>query len=158
MNEMRDKLVERLKVKYGNIVQTTFGYITRIERTAAGLPKDHNIDARVMSGNANAKPNGIVWHITKHRCHNRKLHREVPGKGGIRQSRRPLYKVQGFRLHDRVQICETGQIGYVTGLRNTGYFQISDIQNKLIGNRSCSKLKLLEHSGGIMLIPSVSSH
>ena len=156
MNKMRDKLVERLKAKYGNMIQTTFGYLTRIERTTAGLPKDHNTDARVVSGNAKARPNGIVWRITKHRCHRRNLHREVPGKGGIRQSKRPLYKVQGFRLHDKVMICGTGQIGYITGLRSTGKFQISDLQNKFIGERSCSKLKLLEHSCGIMLIPSVS--
>ena len=126
MNEMRDKLVERLKVKYGNIVQTTFGYITRIERTAAGLPKDHNTDARTISGNAKAKPNDIVWQITKHRCHRRNLHREVPGKGGIRQSRRPLYKVQGFRLHDRVAITTNNTAGYIVGLRTSGIFVIRD--------------------------------
>ena len=158
MNQMRDKLVERLKAKYGNMVQITFGYITRIVRTTAGLPKDHNTDARTISGNPKAKPNGIVWQITKHRCHRRNLHREVPGKSGIRQSRRSLYKVHGFRLHDRVLICETGQIGYIIGLRSSGKFQISNLQNKLIGDRSCSKLKLLEHSGGIMMIPFASSH
>ena len=158
MNEMRNKLVERLKVKYGDMVQTTFGYLTRISRTAARLPKDHNTDARTISGNANARPNGIVWRITKHRCHRRNLHREVPRKGGIRQSRRPLYKVQGFRLHDKVLICETGQVGYIIGLRSTEKFQISDLQNKLIGDRLCSKLKLLEHSGGISLISTATSY
>ena len=157
MNQMRNKLVERLKAKYGNKVQTTFGYLTRIGRTAAGLSKDHNIDARVISGNAKAKPNGIVCQITKHRCHRRNLHREVPGKGGIRLSRRPLYKVQGFRLHDKVMICETGQIGYITALRNTGNFQIADLLNKPIGKRSCSKLKLLEHSGGIIILTSIAT-
>ena len=158
MNEMRNKLVKRLKTKYGNMVQTTFGYITRIERTAAGLPKDHNTDARTISGNANAKPNGIVWRITKHRCHNRKLHREVPSKHGRRQAVQSVRRVFGFGLHDQVLICKTGQIGYIAGLRSTGNFQISDLQNKLIGNRSCFKLKLLEHSGGIMLISSSSSY
>ena len=158
MGIMRQKLTERLKAKYGDMVNTTFGYITRIERTAAGLPKDHNIDARVMSGNANARPNGIVWIITKYRCHRRNLHREVPGKGGIRQSKRSLYKVRGFRLHDKVMICETGQIGYITGLRSSGDFQIIDLRNKPIGKRSCSKLKLLEHSGGISLISTATSY
>ena len=158
MNQMRNKLVERLKAKYGNMVQTTFGYITRIGRTAAGLPKDHNIDARVISGNPKAKPNGIVWRITKHRCHNRKLQREVPAKHGRRQAAQSARRVFGFGLHDKVMICKTRQIGHITGLRSIGKFQIADQQNKLIGNRSCSKLKLLEHSGGIMLIPSVSSY
>ena len=158
MNQMRKKLVERLKAKYGNMVHITFGYITRIERTAAELHKDHNTDARTISGNPETKPDNVVWRITKHRCHRRNLHREVPGKGGIRQSKRSPYKVRGFHLHDKVLIYETGQIGYITGLRSSGKFQISDLQDKPIGDRSCSKLKLLEHSGGIMLIPSVSSY
>ena len=158
MGVMRIKLVERLKARYGDMVHTTFGYITRIGRTTAGLPKDHNTDARTISGNADARPNGILWRITKHRCHRRNLHREVPGKGGIRQSKRPPYMVQGFCLHDKVLICETGQIGYITGLRSTGNFQIADLRNKPIGKRSCSKLKLLEHSGGIILVPSSSSY
>ncbi len=158
MGVMRRKLVERLKSQYGDTVHTTFGYITRIGRTTAGLPKDHNTDARTISGNADARPNGILWRITKHRCHRRNLHREVPGKGGIRQSKRPPYMVQGFCLHDKVLICETGQIGYITGLRSTGNFQIADLRNKPIGKRSCSKLKLLEHSGGIILVPSSSSY
>ena len=157
MGQMRNKLVERLKAKYGDMIHTTFGYITRIERTAAGLPKDHNTDARVISGNAKARPNGIVWRITKYRCHRRNLHREMPGKGGIRQSKRPLYKVQGFRLHDKVMICGTGQIGYITGLRNTGNFQIADLLNKPIGKRSGSELKLLEHSGGIIILTSIAT-
>ena len=156
MNQMRNKLVERLEAKYGNMIQTTFGYLTRIERTAANLPKDHNTDARTISGNPEAKPDNIVWRITKHRCHRRNLHREVPGKGGTRQSKRSPYKVRGFHLHDKVLIYETGQIGYITGLRSSGKFQISNLQNKPIGDRSCSKLKLLDHSGGIILIPSVS--
>ena len=158
MNKMRNKLVERLKTRYGNMVQTTFGYITRIGRTAVGLPKDHNTDARIISGNANAKPNGIVWQITKHRCHNRKLHREVPAKYGRRQAAQSAHRVFEFGLHDKVIICKTGQIGYITVLRSDGNFQITDLRNKPIGKRARSKLKLLEHSGGIMLIPSASSY
>ena len=115
----------------------------------------YNLSAGI--GGNEMKPDNVVWRITKHRCHRRNLHREVPGKGGIRQSRRPLYKVQGFHLHDKALIYETGQIGYITGLRSSGKFQISDLQNKSIGDRSCSKLKLLEHSGGIRLVPSASS-
>ena len=80
----------------------------------------------------------------------------ILSKGGTRQSKRSPYKVRGFHLHDKVLIYETGQIGYITGLRSSGKFQISNLQNKPIGDRSCSKLKLLDHSGGIILIPSVS--
>ena len=157
MNEMRNKLVERLKAKYGNMIQTTFGYLTRIERTAAGLPKDHNIDARVISGNPEAKANGIVWRITKHRCHRRNLHREVPGKGGIRQSRRPLYKVQGFRLHDRVVITTNYTTGYIAGLRTSGIFVIRDANDGPVAECTCRRLKLLERTGGIRMVSSASS-
>ena len=157
MNEMRNKLVERLKARYGDMVQTTFGYLTRIERTAAGLPKDHNIDARVISGNPEAKANGIVWRITKHRCHRRNLHREVPGKGGIRQSRRPLYKVQGFRLHDRVVITTNYTTGYIAGLRTSGIFVIRDANDGPVAECTCRRLKLLERAGGIRMVSSASS-
>ncbi|MDD7535549.1 MAG: RNA-guided endonuclease IscB, partial [Bullifex sp.] len=67
MGVMRIKLVERLKAGYGDMVHTTFGYITRIGRKAAGLTKDHNTDARAISGNAEAKPDDAVWRIAKHR-------------------------------------------------------------------------------------------
>ena len=157
MNKMRNKLVERLKARYGDMVQTTFGYLTRIERTAAGLPKDHNIDARVISGNPEAKANGIVWRITKHRCHRRNLHREVPGKGGIRQSRRPLYKVQGFRLHDRVVITTNYTTGYIAGLRTSGIFVIRDANDGPVAECTCRRLKLLERAGGIRMVSSASS-
>ena len=157
MNQMRNKLVERLKTRYGDMVQTTFGYVTRIVRTAAELPKDHNTDARTISGNANAKPNGIMWRITKNRCHRRNLHREVPGKGGIRQSRRPLYKVQGFGLHDQVLICKTGQIGYIAGLRTSGSFVIKDDNGDPVAECTYKRLKLLERAGGIRMVPSASS-
>ena len=157
MNKMRDKLVERLKAKYGNMIQTTFGYITRIKRTATELPKDHNTDARVISGNPKAKPNGIVWQITKHRCHRRNLHREVPGKGGIRQSRRPLYKVQGFRLHDRVAITTNNTTGYIVGLRTSGIFVIRDANGNPVAECTYRRLRILERAGGIKLVPSSSS-
>ena len=157
MNKMRNKLVERLKARYGDMVQTTFGYLTRIERTAAELPKNHNTDARVISRNPEAKANGIVWRITKHRCHRRNLHREVPGKGGIRQSRRPLYKVQGFRLHDRVVITTNYTTGYIAGLRTSGIFVIRDANDGPVAECTCRRLKLLERAGGIRMVSSASS-
>ena len=157
MTQMCDKLEERLKAKYGNMVQTTFGYLTRIRRTAAGLPKDHNIDARVISGNANAKPNGIVWHITKHRCHNRKLHREVPAKHGRRQTTQSAHRVFGFGLHDRVTVTTNDTTGYITGLRTSGIFVIRDANDGPVAECTCRRLKLLERAGGIRMVSSASS-
>ena len=157
MGIMRQKLTERLKAKYGNMVQTTFGYITRIGRTAAGLPKDHNTDARTISGNANAKPNGIVWHITKHRCHNRKLHREVPAKHGKRQSTQAARRVFGFGLHDKVIVVGSGQTCRISGLRTRGYFALHTLNDNTLLNLNCSKLRLLERAGGLIMVPSAPS-
>ena len=106
---MRIKLVERLKARYDDMVHTTFGYIPRIGRTAAGLPKDHNTDARAISGNAGARLDDAVWSIAKHRCHNRRLHREVPAKS--RQSRpksRKRTPTVKYNTHDPrrcIRIC-----------------------------------------------------
>ena len=156
MNEMRNKLVERLKTKYGNMIHTTFGYITRIERTVAGLPKDHNTDARTISGNPKAKPNGIVWQITKHRCHNRKLHREVPAKHGRRQSTKSARRVFGFGLHDKV-VMEGGQICWIIGLRTSGYFALRTLNDNALLNPNYSRLRLLERAGGLIMVPTASS-
>ena len=156
MNEMRNKLVERLKAKYGNMIHTTFGYITRIERTVAGLPKDHNTDARTISGNPKAKPNGIVWQITKHRCHNRKLHREVPAKHVRRQSTKSARRVFGFGLHDKV-VMEGGQICWIIGLRTSGYFALRTLNDNALLNPNYSRLRLLERAGGLIMVPTASS-
>ena len=157
MNKMRNKLVERLKAKYGNMIHTTFGYITRIVRTAAELPKNHNTDARVISGNAEVRPNGIVWNITKYRCHNRKLHREVPSKYGRRQATQSAHRVFGFGLHDKVAVTTNDTAGYITGLRTSGTFVIRDANGDPVAECTCRRLRLLERAGGIRLIPSASS-
>lgn len=156
MGVMRNKLTERLKAKYGNIVQTTFGYITCIGRTAAGLHKGHNTDARTISGNPKARPNGIVWNITKHRCHNRKLHREVPAKHGKRQAAQSMRRVFGFGLHDKV-VVESGRTCQISGLRTSGYFALRTLNDNTLLNPNYSRLKLLERAGGLIMVPSASS-
>ena len=156
MGIMRKKLSERLKAKYGDVIQTTFGYITRIERTEAGLLKDHNTDARTISGNPKAKPNGIVWQITKNRCHNRKLHREVPAKHGKRQATKAVRRVFGFGLHDKV-VVEGGQICWIIGLRTSGYFALRTLNNNTLLNPNYRKLRLLERASGLIMVPSASS-
>ena len=157
MGIMRLVLTERLKAKYGDMVDTTYGYITRITRSEAGVPKDHNTDARAISGDAKAKSNGIVWRIVKYRCHRRNLHREVPGKHGVRQSKKATRRVHGFGLHDKVRVIETGRIGYVSGLRTSGTFVTADGKGNVIEERSYKRLRLLERAGGVTLCPATLS-
>lgn len=157
MGIMRMILTERLKVKFGGMVQTTFGYITRAVRSEAGLPKDHNTDARAISGDAKAKPNGIVWQITKYRCHNRRLHREVPCRQGKRQPTKTERKVYGFRLHDMVAIKDTDDLCHISGLRTSGYFAVRTVNDNRLLNPKHDRLVLLERAGGIRMVPSASS-
>lgn len=157
MGIMRVVLTKRLKAKYGEMVDTTYGYITRAVRNEAGVPKDHNTDARAISGDAKAKPNGVVWKITKYRCHRRNLHREVPGKRGIRQSTKATRRVHGFGLHDKVMVIETGRTGYISSLKSSGVFVIKDSNGNRIEERKYKRFKLLERAGGLRLVPSTSS-
>ena len=64
MTSTRWTLVNRLKAEYGgDKVNVTYGYITKYDREDAGLEKAHYIDARCISGNSTAKPNGKVYQI-----------------------------------------------------------------------------------------------
>lgn len=157
MGIMRMILTKRLKAKYGDMVETTYGYLTRVARNEAGVPKDHNTDARAISGDAKAKTNGVVWEITKYRCHRRNLHREVPGKRGVRQSKKATRRVHGFGLHDKVMIVETRRIGYISSLKSSGIFVIKDSDDNLIEERKYERFRLFERAGGIRLVPSASS-
>ena len=82
MSILRKYLVIGLREKYDN-VKCTYGYITKYTRIKNHLEKDHNIDARCISGNPLAKPNGKVYIVKKVRCHNRQLHKFKTSKGGI---------------------------------------------------------------------------
>lgn len=157
MGIMRIVLTKRLKAKYGDMVGTTYGYITRAVRNEAGTPKDHNTDARAISGNAKAKPNDVVWEITKYRCHRRNLHREVPDKYGRRQAAKATRKVYGFGLHDKVVIKNTGDLCHISSLRTSGYFAVRTVYGNRLLNKKYDRLVLLERAGGIMLVPSASS-
>lgn len=157
MGIMRVVLTERLKAKYGDMVETTYGYITRAARNEAGVPKDHNTDARAISEDAKAKPNGVVWKITKYRCHRRNLHREVPKKGGIRQSKKATRRVHGFGLHDMVAVNKTDDLCYISSLMTSGYFAVRTVNDNRLLSSKYDKLVLLERAGGVRMVPHASS-
>ena len=123
MTSSRWILVSRLKAEYGDDnVSVTYGYITKYAREDAGLEKTHYIDARCISGNPNARLNGRVYQIVKHRSHNRKLFKTLTEKGGIRRRNQSARIVHGFRLFDKVIV--NGEHGYIHGKRTSGYFHV----------------------------------
>ena len=58
MSILRKYLIENLRKTYNN-VSYTYGYETKSRRIANRLEKDHNVDARCISGNFSAEPDGI---------------------------------------------------------------------------------------------------
>lgn len=117
MGIMRWAFYNKLKEIYPN-VSLTYGYITKNTRIENGLPKEHYIDARCISGNPKAVSDGIVYYQKKVRCHNRQIHKNTILKGGIRKRNQAPYFVKGFRLFDKV--LYKGRECFIFGRRSTG--------------------------------------
>ena len=130
-------------------VYITYGYITKNTRIRCGLPKEHTIDARCISGNPMAKSNGATYLIRPLRHHNRQLHKSTIIKGGIRKNNQAPKEVFGFRLMDTVKY--NGQVCYVNGRRASGYFSLVDINGKVLTNStSYKKLNRINHNSYII--------
>ena len=147
MGIMRWAFYSRLKEIYqpSDInVCMTFGYITKSTRIAQNLPKEHYIDARCISGNPKAKPNGEVFYQKKVRCHNRQIHKCKINRGGVKRLNQAEYTVKGFRLFDKVQYKDS--MYFVFGRRSSGFFDIRSLDGTKVnkGSISCKKLKLIE--------------
>ena len=148
MGIMRWTLYARLKKMYPD-VRLTYGYITKADRIAAGLPKGHAIDARVISGNPNAEPSAEVFHMRKVRCHNRQLHKANILKGGIRKNNQAPYLVKDFRLFDKVRF--SGTECFIFGRRSSGSMDIRTLDGiKVSDCAGYKKLKLIETRKGLL--------
>ena len=143
MGIMRWAFFERLKHLYPN-VSMTFGYITKSTRNANGLPKEHYVDARCISGNPQAEPLGYYFYQKKVRCQNRQIHKAKILKGGKKRLNQAPFIVKGFRLFDLVEYQK--ELFYVFGRRKNGYFDIRrlDGTNFNKGNINYKKLRLVE--------------
>jgi N6-L-threonylcarbamoyladenine synthase len=125
MGIMRWAFYNQLKEIYqseGVEVNLTYGYITKNTRIMNGLPKEHYIDARCISGNPEAVSDGTVYYQKKVRCHNRQIHKNTILKGGYRKRNQAPYSVKGFRLFDKVEYM--GQKCFIFGRRLDGRFAV----------------------------------
>lgn len=149
MGSMRWAFYNKLKKIYPN-VHMTYGYITKNKRIEHGLPKEHYVDARCISGNPLAKPLGYIFYQKKVRCHNRQIHKMSILKGGVRKLNQADYLVKGYRLFDRVQYH--GKEYFIFGRRKSGFFDIRTLDGEKVnkGSISYKKLKLLEISKGFL--------
>lgn len=150
MGIMRWKLMDILREKYGDRVSHTYGYLTKKTRIENGLPKEHTIDARCISGNPNAEECEKPYIIRKVRCHNRQLHKAKILKGGVRKANQAPKEVFGFRLWDSVMY--NGQRCFVNARRLSGSFGLADVYGASV-NPSIIYTKLLRvcHSSSYIM-------
>lgn len=151
MGIMRWAFYYRLKEMYPN-VSLTYGYITKNTRIENGLPKDHYIDARCISGNPLAASDGVVYYQKKVRCHNRQIHKCTFLKGGIRKRNQAPYEVMGFRLFDKVKW--KGQNCFIFGRRSTGRMDLRLLDGtKINSSVGYKNLKMLEMRKNMLIEP-----
>ena len=150
MGIMRWSFYDKLKKKYPN-VSPTYGYITKNTRIESGLPKDHYIDARCISGNPKAVSDGTVYYQKKVRCHNRQIHKNTILKDGIRKRNQADYEIKGYRLFDTVRY--KGNIYIIFGRRNSGFFDIRTLDGTKVnkGSVSCKKLQLIQPNSNYLI-------
>ena len=144
---MRKALFNRLKEENGTEIPCyeTYGYITKHIRAKAGLPKEHVIDARCISGNPCACSDGKYWIIRKLRANNRQLHRATILPGGKRRNNQAPHEVRGFRLMDSVEYAY--RECFLSGRRMSGSFSVADITGKVLADSiSYKKLTLKHHN------------
>ena len=117
--------------------------MTKPHATENNLSKTHFVDARCISGNANATPIGYYYQQKKVRNHNRSLHKSTILKGGIRKSNQAPKYVYGYQLFDKV--LYNGIECYIFGRRSSGYFDLRLLDGtKISAGVSYKRLKLLE--------------
>ena len=156
MGIMRKSVFVQLKELFGDAVpcSETYGYITKHTRTKAGLPKEHVIDARCISGNPGAESDGHYWIIRKLRANNRQLHKASILKGSIRKNNQAPREVHGYRLMDSVVYA--GRPCFVNGRRQSGYFSLSDISGKVLaGSVNYKHLNLINHNNSNIMEEAV---
>ena len=143
MGIMRWAFFNKLKDTYrplGIGVHMTYGYITKNTRIENGLPKEHYVDARCISGHPLAQSDGVVYFQKKVRCHNRQIHKCKILKGGVKKRNQAPYLVKGFRLFDKVSA--RGSEWYIHGRRLKGSFVLKTLDGNTL-EIAPSKIRLI---------------
>ena len=149
MNIMRWSVYNRLKAELDIPVRLTYGYKTKYVRINAGLEKSHAVDARCISGNAQAMPADRIFILKQLRRHNRKVMKSNLLKGGRWKRNQAPRDIKGFRLFDTV--LYNNLPAYVHGRRSSGFFVIKDAEGRTISDSvSCKKLKLFRHTNSYL--------
>lgn len=128
-------------------VETTYGYITKVDRQELGLPKTHYYDAVVIASRGEAVE--LLPTYEAMRAVGRGSYRQRKGKHSQLVASLPR-EVFGFRLWDKVRLPDR-RIGFIKARRSSGYFAIADLAGNLIApGIHCRKLQLLERAATLL--------
>lgn len=146
MGIMRWEFYNRLKEVYSD-VSLTYGYITKAKRIENNIEKSHTADAYCITNNLKAERLDYYFLRKQVRRHNRKLHREIPTKGGVRKRAQAGHFVKGFCLHDTVEYND--KLWFIGGLRQRGSFVLKDLFGNKV-EKAHSKIKFLQHNNSYL--------
>ncbi len=145
MSIVRWKLVNNLR-DAGNLVNHTYGYITKFDRIALGLEKSHNTDAFVIAGGTMQEQNSVPFLIQQVRKCNRKLFK---GDRSHIKNTAERY-ISGFQRFDKV--LWNGTECFVFGRRKTGYFELRQLDGtKVHASAKAKELFLLETANTFLI-------
>lgn len=147
MGIMRWAFYNRLKALYQK-VKLTYGYITKNTRIKNDIAKTHTADVYCIAGNVKAKRLDYEYLRKQVRRHNRKLHREIPTKGGIRKRAQAGHFVRGFCLNDTV--LAKGVRWFIRGTRQKGSFVLKHLDGTKL-EISPSKIQFLYHNNSYLI-------
>lgn len=140
MSMARWKLVNSLQ-ETGDIVDHTYGYLTKSGRIALGLEKSHVNDAFVIAGGAGQKRLSSFLGMRQVRKCNHKMFKG--GRSHIRNTT-PRF-LHGFQRYDRV--LWNGIEAFIFGRRTTGYFDLRKLDGtKICASAKAATLNLLERA------------
>ena len=121
MNSIRKQLLRR----YSEAVET-YGYITKANRLAMDLPKEHYIDACVIA--TEGRQFTINSLLYRKKCVSAGDFQQYHGeRSEIRQT---TGKIMGFRKYDKVRYF--GKYYFIKGRMSTGYAVLMDVNGDTV--------------------------
>jgi hypothetical protein len=138
MTMVRWKLIEQFR-STGLVVSHTYGYITKQQRIAAGLPKSHINDAfAIAGGSSKHRRTPVQYFVRQVRKCNRKLRR---GNRSHLVNTAPRF-IKGFQRYDKVRW--RGIECFIYGRRTTGYFDLKKLDGtKVFASAKASEITLI---------------
>ncbi|MCX9082380.1 MAG: RNA-guided endonuclease IscB [Candidatus Methanoperedens sp.] len=145
MSIVRWKLVNKLKAA-GNIINHTYGYITKFDRIASGIEKSHSTDAFVIAGGTMQERSSIRFIIKQVRKCNRKLFKG--DRSHIKNTAARI--IHGFQRFDKV-LWNSIEC-FVFGRRKTEYFELRTLDGtKIHASAKAKDFKILESANTLLI-------